>query len=97
MPHVKLSCYPHQLVFVARGQPPYRVVWGSTRVKPVNVNANQLLPTINNSNVTDERMIITALLLTDTKHPINKQALKPKEKEVDWQHWILWIVLVALL
>lgn len=95
LPQVKLSWYPHQLVFVARGQPPYRVVWGSRRVKPVNVNANQLLPNINNNNVTDENMISTALLLSDTKRAINKQALKPKEKEVDWQRWILWIVLVG--
>lgn len=93
-PQVKMSWYPQTLVFVARGQPPYRVVWGSTRVNPVNVNANQLLPNLNN-NVTNENMISTALLLSETMRPINKQVLQPKEKEINWQHWILWIVLVA--
>lgn len=94
-PKVKLSWYPQQLVFVARGQPPYRVVWGSTHVKPVNINANQLLPNRTNHNITDENMISTALLLSDTMRPINKHVLQPKEKEINWQHWILWIVLVG--
>jgi|GEM_PF-3333666 len=94
-PKVKLSWYPQTLVFVARGEAPYRVAWGSTRVKPVNVNANQLLPNLNKNGLSNENMISTAVLLSDTMRPVNKQMLQPKEKEINWQHWILWFVLVA--
>lgn len=93
LPLVKLAWQPQQLVFVARGNPPYRVVWGSTQVKPVTINANQLLPAIN--NITNANMISPAQILPDTKRTINTQALQPKSKEVNWQQWILWIVLVS--
>lgn len=95
LPKVKLAWQPQQLVFVARGQPPYRVVWGSTRVKPVNINANQLLPNTLNNSASDTSMISPALLLSDTKRTVNKHALMPKEKEINWRQWILWIVLVT--
>lgn len=94
-PQIKLSWYPQQLVFVARGQAPYRVVWGSAKVKSVNINANQLLPHVPNNAVSDANMISTALFLTDTTRAINKQALEPKAKEINWRHWILWIALIA--
>ncbi len=94
-PEVKLAWYPQQLVFVARGQAPYRVVWGSAKVKPVNINANQLLPHVPNNAVSDANMISIALLLTDTMRAINKQALEPKAKEINWRHWILWIALIS--
>jgi hypothetical protein len=95
LPEVKLSWYPQTLVFVARGEAPYRVAWGSTRVKRVSVNANQLLPNLNKNGLNNENIISTAVLLSDTMRPVNKQMLQPKEKEINWQHWILWIVLVA--
>ena len=94
-PQVKFSWYPQQLVFVARGEAPYRVAWGSTRVKPVNVNANQLLPNLNKSGLQNEKIISTAVLLTDTMRAMNKQMLEPKGKEINWRNWILWIVLVG--
>ncbi|MCW8900167.1 MAG: DUF3999 domain-containing protein [Gammaproteobacteria bacterium] len=94
-PEVKLSWQPQQLIFVARGEPPYRVVWGSTRVKPVNINANQLLPNMTNHSVKNENMISEALLLPRTMRPVNTQVLQPKEKEINWQYWILWSVLVG--
>ncbi len=94
-PRVKFSWYPQQLVFVARGGAPYNVVWGSTRVNPVNINANQLLPDLDKNGLTNASMVSTALLLTDSLRPVNKQMLKAKEKEINWRHWILWIVLVA--
>ena len=94
-PEVKFSWYPQQLVFVARGEEPYRLAWGSTRVKAVNINANQLLPNLAKKGLEDQNVISTAMLLTDTMRAVNKQNLQPKEKEVDWKNWILWIVLVG--
>lgn len=94
-PRVKFSWYPQQLVFVARGEAPYRVTWGSTRVKPVNINANHLLPDLDKNGLTNENMISTALLSPDSIRPVNKQMLEAQDKEINWKHWTLWIVLVA--
>ena len=40
-------------------------------------------------------MISQANLLTDTIRSINKKALEPKSKEINWRNWILWIALIA--
>ena len=40
-------------------------------------------------------MISQAELLSDTIRSINKKALEPKSKEINWRHWILWIALIA--
>ena len=95
IPRVKFSWHPQQLVFVARGEAPYSVVWGSARVAPVNINAKQLLPNLDKNGLSNANMVSTALLLPDSLRAVNKQMLNAKEKEINWQHWILWIVLVA--
>ena len=99
LPDVKLAWQPQQLVFIARGQAPYRMVWGSAKIKPVVINANQLLPVTNKSmsdnNISNSNMLSQAVLLSDTMRSINKKALEPKSKEINWRHWILWIVLIA--
>ena len=91
LPEVKLQWQPQQLVFVARGQAPYRIVWGSAQINPVIISASQLLPVTTNN----PGMLSRAELLTDTIRSINKKVLQPKAKEVNWQQWILWILLVS--
>ena len=93
LPIVKFSWYPQQLVFVARGDAPFHLAWGSTHVNPVKLNANQLLPNINSASISQENIISTAQLLTDTMRTVNAKMLQPKEKEPDWKNWILWSVL----
>jgi len=93
-PSVKLAWQPQQLVFIARGEAPYRMVWGSAKINPVVINANKLLPVTDN-NMTTDNMISQAELLSDTIRSINKNALEPKSKEINWKHWILWIALIT--
>lgn len=99
LPEVKLAWQPQQLVFIARGQAPYRMVWGSAKINPVVINANQLLPVTTKSmadnNIGNASMLSQAELLSDTIRSINKKALEPKSKEINWRHWILWIALIA--
>ena len=93
---MKLAWQPQQLVFIARGQSPYRLVWGSAQVKPVVINASQLLPVTTKPNhIGNANLLSQAILLSDTMHSINKKALEPKSKEINWRHWILWIALIA--
>lgn len=94
LPEVKFSWQPQQLVFIARGQAPYRMVWGSAKINPVVINANQLLPATS-EDITSTNMISQAELLSDTIRSINKKALEPKSKEINWRHWILWAALIA--
>lgn len=99
LPVVKYAWQPQQLVFVARGKPPYKIIWGSAKVKPVLVNANHLLPSpVSGPNDTvtgNNKMISSAALQVNTFTTRNADALKPKEKPTNWQTWILWISLVA--
>lgn len=99
LPKVKLEWQPQQLVFVARGEPPFRVVWGSAQIQPMLINANQLLPisiknTSDNTNYKSS-IVSTAELQIDTIRSINKKVLTPKPKEINWQQWMLWILLVS--
>lgn len=99
LPEVKLAWQPQQLVFIARGQAPYRLVWGSAKIEPVVINARQLLPvttkSMTDNNIGNANMLSQAELLSDTIRSINKKALEPKSKEINWRHWILWIALIA--
>jgi 4-hydroxybenzoate polyprenyltransferase len=40
-------------------------------------------------------MLSQAELLTGTMRSINKKALEPKSKTINWRHWILWIALIT--
>jgi len=97
LPQVELAWQPQNLVFVARGQAPYRVVWGSARVKPVLKNASQILVGMSSdgeaSGSNGLGMLGEARWLLDSVRPVNKQVLEPEEEPINWRQWVLWIVL----
>ena len=88
---VELAWQPQNLLFVARGQPPFRLVWGSAKVEPVMTDANQLLVGSNNT----ENILGQARWLSDSVVKVNLQALEPAGKPVNWRQWILWVVLIV--
>jgi len=98
LPAVELAWQPQNLVFVARGYAPYRVVWGSARVKPVLTNANQILVAgrdVTQAGSSDNTTLIgQARWLLHSVRPVNKQVLEPEKEQINWRQWILWSVLV---
>lgn len=90
LPKLEVAWQPRNVVFVARGQPPFKLLWGSSRVGTNQKNIQQLLSLGNKSTLLGE-----ARLVTSSIRKLNTAALKPQKPERNWQKWILWISLVA--
>lgn len=92
VPVVELVWNPQQLVFVARGEPPYTLVWGSARVSPVNINAGKIMIGVNNKN--RQAMLSKAQWRKATVQTVNLESLQPESKPVNWRQGVLWGILV---
>ncbi len=98
LPAVELSWQPQNLVFVARGQPPYRVVWGSARVKPVSTSASQILVAGGTAELAgsagNSTLLGQARWVPGSVRAVNQQVLEPEREQINWRQWILWSVLI---
>ncbi|MDH5765215.1 MAG: DUF3999 domain-containing protein [Gammaproteobacteria bacterium] len=92
LPVIEFAWQPQQLVFVARGKPPYYMLWGSARVKPVLQNAAGLLVS---SNSEADTMTGPAHWRADSVRTVNMDALEPETVPVNWRHWLLWAVMIS--
>ena len=92
LPEIYLAWQPQQLVFVARGQAPYTLVWGSARVPPVTQDASKILVGVNQKN--SMSMLANAIWLENTVSNVNLMSLETANKPVNWSKWFLWAVLV---
>lgn len=92
LPQVELAWKPQQLVFVARGEPPYKLVWGSARVKPVTQNAKNILAGVNQENHTN--MVARAHWLADSVQAVNLKSLQAEAKPLNWRQGLLWFILI---
>ena len=67
------------------------------KVKPVTLDAHSLimgLDTGASEKVNDNGVVGKAVLLTDSLHSVNIDALVPVKEAFNWRHWILWAVLI---
>ena len=93
LPEIELAWQPQQLIFVARGNAPYKLVWGSARVSPVTLNADQIMVGVNKSNRTS--MLSNAVWLANTVSPVNLNSLEAEKTPVNWRQILLWSVLIV--
>lgn len=93
LPIIELAWKPQQLVFVARGEAPYKLVWGSVRVPAVTRDAKQILIGVNQEN--SKSMLSSAHWMADSVQAVNLMSLTELEKPVNWRQWILWLVLIV--
>lgn len=92
LPVIELAWLPQQLVFVARGEPPYKLAWGSALVSPVTQNASQLLIGVGQGN--NDTMLSEAGWLEVSVKEVNLTALQAPTKTVNWRQGVLWSVLI---
>ena len=92
LPIIELAWIPQQLVFVARGEPPYKLVWGSARVPAVTQCAKQILIGVNQEN--KNSMLGSAYWLEETVRSVNLLSLTAADKPLNWRQWLLWAVLI---
>ena len=91
MPVIEMGWVPHELVFVARGEPPYRLAYGSARVEPEPSQMNSLLGELRQKE--DEHFIKTARVggVID----LGGKKMLEKKSTLPWKQWILWAILVV--
>lgn len=92
LPIIELAWKPQQLVFVARGEAPYTLVWGSVRVPAVTQDAKQILIGVNQENTNS--MLGSAYWLAETVRTVNLLSLTEADKPLNWRQWLLWAVLI---
>lgn len=93
LPVIELAWKPQQLVFVARGEAPYKLVWGSVRVPAVTRAAKQILIGVNQEN--SSSMLGSAHWHADTVRSVNLLSLTEVDKPLNWRQWLLWAVLIV--
>lgn len=85
-PTLALGWTPHRLRFVAQGEPPYTVAFGSASVD----SPGPLLGTLDDSRIADVTVAATASEVFD----VGGEA---RLRTAPWRTWVLWGVLLAAL
>ncbi len=92
LPKLRLGWIPEQLLFVASGEPPFTLTYGSARVGPVTASLGQLL---SESSMIQKGNLIKSAKLGAAIDFGDQSRLLPPRPETDWKKYVLWSVLMA--
>jgi hypothetical protein len=94
IPMVELRWLPHELLFVARGEGPFLLAYGSARLEEEarNGGASGLLAQVMGED--EDALIKEAVLLPETVLG-GPDLLVPKAPPFPWKKWMLWGVLLV--
>ena len=90
-PQLRLGWIPEQLLFVAQGESPFTLAYGSARVDSVNTPLGQLL---NVDDIQKQHQLIKAAQLGSRIELGNAATLTPSRPPTDWKQIVLWLVLI---
>lgn len=90
-PVLRLGWIPELLYFVARGEAPFTLAYGSDRVGPADTPLRQLLDLGNSRN---QQQFIKPAQLGSSIELGNKDILTTAGPEFDWERIVLWLVLL---
>lgn len=94
MPVLRLAWTPQQLVFLARGEPPFTLAYGQRDARTAQLPLASLLPGYRQG-------MEAALPLAEPGQPVSlggRNAPLPGQEDqppADWKRWLLWAVLLA--
>jgi hypothetical protein len=91
-PILEVGWTPHDLYFLARGEPPYRLAYGSAGMDPPTQSVDALLRAI------DDRQrdgFIKEARVGDQVELGGPARLVPPPPPLPWKRWVLWGVLVG--
>jgi len=91
MPKLRLGWIPEQLYFMAQGEPPFTLAYGSARVGPVTTPLGQLL---NVADIQKQAQLIKDAQLGSRRALGNAATLTPPRPPTDWKQIVLWAVLI---
>ena len=90
-PTLKLGWIAEELLFVATGESPFTLAYGSARVRPVAAPLAQLL---SESTIKQQGLLIKSAKLGSTIDFGDASRLEPPKPPVDWKRYLLWAVLI---
>lgn len=99
MPMLNAGWVPHQLVFAARGAPPFTLAYGSREAQPGAIVIESLIP-----GYRDDAGASVRVAKTGAQPAVNVQAAQAQaqkelggnarlQQPIDWKRWSLWGVL----
>jgi hypothetical protein len=99
MPALNAGWVPHQLVFAARGAPPFTLAYGNRGAQPGSLPIESLIP-----GYKDDAGAAVRAAKTGAQPTVNVQAASPQpqkalggearlQEQIDWKRWSLWGVL----
>jgi len=91
-PALQLGWAPDELVFIARGRAPFRLVAGSARVAPAAQPVNRLLADLDD---THREALTGSARLGGRSSLAGPDALRPLPPPVPWQRYLLWALLIG--
>jgi hypothetical protein len=93
IPVLELGWLPHELLFVARGNGPFMLAYGSARLEEADLGQNQagLLYQVMGAN--EDALLKEAVLLPKITLG-GPDRLTPEPPPLPWRKWLLWGVLV---
>lgn len=95
-PKIFLGWVPHELIFVAQGDGPFLLAFGSARLQPeesaLHPDEKELLYGILGRD--NENLVKTAELLSETVLG-GEERLAPEPPPLPWKKWLLWATLIA--
>ena len=88
---VEVGIAPQQVVFLARGEAPYRLAVGSSEAPRVDLSIDNLMPMINGQR---PNAGLAMIVPGQSVPPVVAEKLPSAELlSVDWKRWVLWGVL----
>jgi len=92
MPRLEMGWIPHRLVFVARGEMPFTLAFGSASVGPEDNDISGLVHRLEQRP--DERGYIKLTHAGGRFELGGEQRLQPPRPPLPWKKWLLWAVLI---
>ncbi len=92
LPILKLGWVPEQLLFIAQGEGPFTLAFGSAQVDAVTTPLGKLL---NQDNLANNGQLIKAAQLGSRVQLGDAAKLQPAPPPLPWKKWLLWAILVV--
>lgn len=92
-PVIEFGWQPRRLVFMAQGDGPFLLAYGSTRVEPTHFQVNALLDRFRREK---GKEISPRIITTGAQYALGSEKnLRPSLQSLPWRKYLLWTVLFA--
>jgi hypothetical protein len=96
LPVMHAGWIPHQLVFAARGAPPFQLAYGNRQAKPAVLSIQTIIPGYRDDDPRKVEAARTGAQQTISVHQAQAETQTElggaarREEAVDWKRWSLW-------